>query len=145
MCCYHTHKTLFLFRYYQTDERNYGCIEDYTIKIFSEDWAEKLQGKNEKFPTKNTTIQPLFQWRRQKPVTRLRIQSWTRQMQLHKLPTVSVNVSNFNFLAGGLANKINEWEKITSDLWILSTVFGYKIEFEDIPIQYKDISSNQFQ
>lgn len=45
-------------------------------------------------------------------------------------------MSNFKFVAGGLANKIKEWEKITSDPWILSTVLGYKIEFEDIPIQF---------
>ena len=51
---------------------------------------------------------------------------------------------NLNFVAGGLANKIKELEMITSDPWILSTVLGYIIEFEDIPIQY-DSCSNRFQ
>lgn len=46
-------------------------------------------------------------------------------------------MSNLNFVAGGLANKIREWEKITSDSWILNTILGYKIEFDEIPFQNK--------
>lgn len=36
---------------------------------------------------------------------------------------------------GNLANKFNEWSKITSDPWILETIQGYRLEFESTPWQ----------
>lgn len=46
-------------------------------------------------------------------------------------------MSNVQFISGGLANKVKEWQKISEDPWILSTVSGYKIEFDETPFQYK--------
>lgn len=46
-------------------------------------------------------------------------------------------MSNVQFISGGLANKVKEWQKISSDPWILSTESGYKIEFDETPFQYK--------
>lgn len=46
-------------------------------------------------------------------------------------------MSNVQFISGGLANKVKEWQKISSDPWILSTISDYKIEFDETPFQYK--------
>ena len=40
--------------------------------------------------------------------------------------------SNKTFQAGQIKNFVDEWENITSDRWIIDTVLGAKIEFEDI-------------
>ena len=40
-----------------------------------------------------------------------------------------------NFIGGKLADKLCEWEKVTSDRWILDTVKGYSIEFSELPSQ----------
>lgn len=47
-------------------------------------------------------------------------------------------MSNLDFVAESLANKIREWEKITSDSWILNTILCYKIEFDEIPIKFNE-------
>jgi hypothetical protein len=49
---------------------------------------------------------------------------------------------NYKFIAGSLANNIQEWERITSDPWILSTISGYKIEFEIIDQEILDLLMN---
>lgn len=53
------------------------------------------------------------------------------------IPAELLDMSNLNFVAGGLANKIREQKKITSDSWILNTILGYKIEFDELPFQNK--------
>ena len=40
-----------------------------------------------------------------------------------------------SFIAGNIANHVSDWELITSDLSILETVRGYKIEFDSTPVQ----------
>ena len=40
--------------------------------------------------------------------------------------------SDKTFQAGQIKNFVDEWENITSDRWIIDTVLGAKIEFEDI-------------
>ena len=42
-----------------------------------------------------------------------------------------------NFKGGKLAENLNEWQKLTSDKWILNTIQGYSIEFSEKPQQYK--------
>ena len=39
------------------------------------------------------------------------------------------------FCAGNLAHHVDEWSKITSDPWILESVQGYRLEFQDLPFQ----------
>ena len=42
-----------------------------------------------------------------------------------------------NFKGGKLADNMNEWQKLTSDQWIIDTIKGYSIEFSDHPHQYQ--------
>ena len=51
------------------------------------------------------------------------------------MPTLKNSVNNFK--GGKLADHVNEWEKLTSDRWILNTIQGYSIEFSERPLQYK--------
>ena len=44
----------------------------------------------------------------------------------------SIKISNRKFKAGNIASCLGKWKEITSDKWILSTVTGANIEFEDI-------------
>lgn len=39
------------------------------------------------------------------------------------------------FKAGSLKNFVDKWKHITEDDWILETISGYKIEFEQEPVQ----------
>lgn len=48
-----------------------------------------------------------------------------------------LDVSNVQFISDGLANKVKEWQKISSNPWILSTISGYKIQFDETAFQYK--------
>lgn len=41
-----------------------------------------------------------------------------------------------NFTAGKTAANVRNWEKLTSDPWIIETAKAYKIEFDRRPIQY---------
>ena len=55
-------------------------------------------------------------------------------------PHVSTYVSNTintpdNFVAGKISASFDTWQNITSDPWILNTVRGYEIEFEQQPVQ----------
>ena len=40
-----------------------------------------------------------------------------------------------NFMGGKLAQHIEEWEKLTSDRWVLDTIQGYEIPLESVPEQ----------
>lgn len=40
-----------------------------------------------------------------------------------------------NFIAGKTALHVNEWQKITSDKWVLRTVCGYSVELNKVPNQ----------
>ena len=40
--------------------------------------------------------------------------------------------SSKTFQAGQIKNFVDEWHNISSDRWIIDTVLGAKIEFEDI-------------
>ena len=42
-------------------------------------------------------------------------------------------VSITHFIGGSIRHHLHMWETLTSDLEILTTVVGLKIEFEDIP------------
>ena len=44
----------------------------------------------------------------------------------------SIKISNKKFEAGNIASCLSKWKEITSDKWVLSTVSGANIEFEDI-------------
>ena len=44
----------------------------------------------------------------------------------------SIKISNRKFKAGSIASCLSKWKEITSDKWVLSTVSGANIEFEDI-------------
>lgn len=133
-------KTLFPYWHYKTYERNFWCVKNKQAinTWFSSQYPiKKLQGKNE-LPRKDKSIQSILSRRRQvKPVKRFGLQPRTRQSGVQQIPAELLDVSNLNFVAGGLANKIREWEKITSDWWILNTILGYKIEFDEIPFQNK--------
>ena len=43
-----------------------------------------------------------------------------------------IKISNKKFKAGSIASCLNKWKEITSDKWVLSTVSGTNIEFEEI-------------
>ena len=43
-----------------------------------------------------------------------------------------IKISNKKFKAGNIASYLSKWKEITSDKWVLSTVSGANIEFEDI-------------
>ena len=43
-----------------------------------------------------------------------------------------IKISNKKFKAGNIASCLNKWKGISSDKWVLSTVSGTNIEFEDI-------------
>ena len=43
-----------------------------------------------------------------------------------------IKISNKKFKAGNIASCLSKWREITSDKWVLSTVSGANIEFEDI-------------
>ena len=44
----------------------------------------------------------------------------------------SIKISNKKFKAGNIASSLGKWKQITSDKWVLSTISGANIEFEDI-------------
>ena len=43
-----------------------------------------------------------------------------------------IKISNKKFKAGNIACCLSKWKEITSDKWVLSTVSGANVEFEDI-------------
>ena len=43
-----------------------------------------------------------------------------------------IKISNKKLKAGNIASCLSKWKEITSDKWVLSTVSGANIEFEDI-------------
>ena len=40
-----------------------------------------------------------------------------------------------NFYAGGITHCLKQWQRLTSDKWILKLVQGYEIEFHSVPFQ----------
>ena len=46
--------------------------------------------------------------------------------------------TNHTFVGGQISQRLKEWEKITSDPWILGTVKGVQIPFEEVPIQQRE-------
>ena len=52
-------------------------------------------------------------------------------------PTAVFSPVTSQFRAGNLGNRVNEWGKITSDLFILEAVKGYRIDFLCDPVQPK--------
>ena len=50
-------------------------------------------------------------------------------------PSLTLENTVDNFCGGKLAGNIHEWEKLTSDQWILNSVQGFSIEFNDLPSQ----------
>lgn len=49
--------------------------------------------------------------------------------------TEQVTINNNVFSAGCISNYYHNWEKVTTDKWILNSVVGYEIELEQCPIQ----------
>ena len=43
-----------------------------------------------------------------------------------------IKISNKKFKAGNIASCLSKWKEISSDKWVLSTVSGANVEFEDI-------------
>ena len=50
---------------------------------------------------------------------------------------MNLNNNAANFKAGKLSDNYSEWQKLTSDKWILNVIRGYCIEFSDIPMQHR--------
>ena len=47
-----------------------------------------------------------------------------------------VNISpESHAYAGNLLHNLDVWRKITSDPWVLETVSGYHLEFDNLPVQ----------
>ena len=69
------------------------------------------------------------------PPKRARIFKTTERVIQGQVSHVNVSI-NAPFKAGTLRTKKNEWEKLTSDKWILKTIQGYCIEFWKEPYQY---------
>ena len=49
-----------------------------------------------------------------------------------------------NFQGGKIKHYATAWKSITSDPWVLQTVQGYRIEFEDFPSQSREIQQLSF-
>lgn len=60
-----------------------------------------------------------------------------RQKTINVSTAINISIENTleNFKAGKTADKINIWETITSDRWILNTIRGCNIELLQIPTQ----------
>lgn len=62
------------------------------------------------------------------PTAELQLQP--EEEKLEQLPS-----SVRHFRAGNISFHIDQWQKITSDSWVLQTVAGLKIPFKDLPSQ----------
>lgn len=49
---------------------------------------------------------------------------------------VSFDNVNIPFQAGSLTKKLQNWQLLTEDEWILNAIKGYKIEFFKTPVQF---------
>ena len=58
-------------------------------------------------------------------------------LDTHSAPQFPLSNTPEILMDGKLADHIDEWQKLTSDRWILDIINGYTVEFDDIPCQDK--------